>query len=197
MLLGSGLLVAGLVGLAALVVAVFVITDDEPPPDDAVTWPISPLLQALAPEVPEEPEPTPVEGEVEVAEIADLSITESRLVAPGSAENEPVPVDEEAVDALVAAIAAWLDEHLTDLQADGEGRVAEVGLVGPEGTGDLAGPGAVVETAAYTFIVGARGGPEWVRVRVEVTTEDGDEHAAIFAFTGHEEPELQGVEAHT
>lgn len=184
-LLGSGLLVAGLVGLAALVIAVFVFTGDSVP---------EPPTEALAPP-PAPPPPPPVEGDAELAEVVDLSMTGSRVVHAGTAENEPVPVDQEAVEARVATLTAWLDEHLTSLQKHGDGLVAEVGLAGPAGAGDLAGSGEAVDEARYDFTVGVRGEPEWVRVDVEVTTRDGDTHAATFAFTGAAEPELQAVEA--
>ena len=187
------MLVAGLVGLAALVVAVVVLTgDDGPPPDDAVTWPISPLL--VPPEPPEPPEPDAVAGTSELAELIDLSVTDSGLVASGSSDNEPVPVDDDAVEERIAAITEWLDAHLTDLQAEGEGLAAEVGLLGAPEAAHLAGPGAVIDEATYRFFVGVRGEPEWLRVNVEVTTEEGEQHAAAFAFTGSAEPELQGVE---
>ena len=127
--------------------------------------------------------------------MVDLSITGSDLVAAGSDDDAPVSVDDEAVDGLVAAIAQWLDAHLNDLQDGGDGHVEEVGLLGATGTGDLAGAGEVIATADYTFHLGVRGTPEWVNVQVRVVTEDDDEHVADFAFTGHEEPELQGVEA--
>ena len=188
------MLVAGLVGLAALVVAVFVLAgDDEPPPDDAVTWPISPLLEP--PPEPEPEEPDPVAGSAELAELIDLSITGSRLVAPGSSADEPVPVDEDAVDERIAAITEWLDAHLTDLQAEGEGLAAEVGLAGAPEAAHLAGPGAVIDEATYRFFVGVRGEPEWLRVQVAVVTDEGEQHVAVFGFTGRAEPELQGVEA--
>jgi hypothetical protein len=192
-LLGSGMLVAGLVGLAALVVAVVVFTGgDEPPPDDAVTWPISPLLEP--PPEPEPEEPDAVAGAAEVREVIDLSVTGSGLVGSGSSADERVPVDEGAVDAVVEAITEWLDAHLTDLQAEGDGLVADVGLVGAPEAADLAGPGAIIDEATYQFFVGVRGEPEWVRVQVVVVTEEGDQHVAVFGFTGRAEPELQGVE---
>ena len=189
-LLGSGLLVAGLVGLAALVIALVVLTGDDPVPE---TEPEPPVAEP-EPEPEPDPEPDPVEGETEVAEVVDLSITGTRLVHPGSADHEQVPVDEEALDALVDAIADWLDEHLTDLQDGGEGLVAGAGLAGPQDAGDLAGPEEIIEDASYVFRVGVRGQPEWARVDVEVITDDGEEHAAVLAFTGREEPDLQAVE---
>ena len=185
------MLVAGLVGLAALVVAVVVFTgDDGPPPDDAVTWPISPLLVP-----PEPPEPDAVAGSSELAELIDLSVTDSGLVASGSSANEPVPVDDAAVEERIAAITEWLDAHLTDLQAEGEGLAAEVGLLGTPEAAHLAGPGAVIDEATYRFFVGVRGEPEWLRVQVAVVTDEGEQHVAVFGFTGRAEPELQGVEA--
>lgn len=182
--MGIGLLIAGLVGLAALVVVAFVLPGDEPEPE--------PEPPAAEPEPP--PPPPAVEGEAELAEIVDLSATGTGLVASGSGADAAVDVDHDAVDALVAALADWLDEHLTDLQGRGDGLVAEVGLQGPSEVGDLAGSGTVVEEATYRMAVGARGGPEWARVVVEVTDEDGGTHEAVFAFTGEAEPALQGVE---
>lgn len=183
------MLIVGLVGLAALVVTVFVLSgEEEPPPDDAVTWPVSPLLEPPPP-------PDEVAGAVELAEVVDLSVTGTGLAVQGSGADERVPIDEGAVDEVVTAIAGWLDAHLTDLQEEGEGLVTEVGLTGPPEAGQLAGPGAIIDEATYRFSVGARGGPEWVRVVVEVVTEEGEEHAAVFGFTGRAEPELQAVEA--
>jgi hypothetical protein len=53
----------------------------------------------------------------------------------------------------------------------------------------------VIAEATYRFFVGARGEPEWLRVQVEVVTDEGEQHVAVFGFTGRAEPELQGVEA--
>lgn len=186
--MGIGLLIAGLVGLAALVVVVFVLTGDEPEPEP------EPPVAEPEPEPEPPPPPPPVEGEAELAEIVDLSATGTGLVASGSGADAPVDVDHDAVDALVASLAAWLDDHLTDLQDRGDGLVAGVGLQGPDGVGDLAGSGTVVEQATYRMAVGARGGPEWARVVVEVTDEDGGTHEAVFAFVAEDEPVLQGVE---
>jgi hypothetical protein len=191
-LLGSGLLVAGLIGLAAVVVLAFVLGGDpEPEPE--------PEPPAAEPEPEPEPEaepeaPAPVQGEAELAEIVDLSATGTGLAHPGSSGDQAVEVNHDRVDALVAAIAEWLDAHLTDLQDGGDGLVADVGLQGPEGVGDLAGSGTVVEAASYRMSVGARGSPEWARVVVTVTAEDGGEHKATFAFTGRRDLELQAVQ---
>jgi hypothetical protein len=188
--MGIGLLIAGLVGLAALVVVVFVLTGDEPEPEPEP--PVAEPEPEPEPEPP--PPPPPVEGDAELAEIVDLSVTGTGLVASGSSADAPVDIDHDAVDALVATIAGWLDAHLTDLQDRGDGLVAEVGLQGPEGVGDLAGSGTVIEQANYRMAVGARGGPEWARVVVEVTDEDGGTHEAVFAFVAEDEPALTGVE---
>lgn len=189
---GTALVVAGLAGLAALVLMAFPLGGSEDPAGSG-----EPRITAPEPDRPVlEPDPPPVRGEAEVVEIVDLSITDSRLVHAGSGANDPVPVDDDAVSARVEALTAWLDRHLTDLQEGGDGLVADVGLAGSAEVGTLAGSGTLLRSrsATYAFTLGVRGAPEWILVDVAVLDRLGDRHTATFAFTGAAEPDLQAVE---
>lgn len=145
-------------------------SDPVPPPTDD-------------PEPPEaveqvEPEPEPlqdVEGTVDEVVVTDLSVTESGLYRAGSDGDAAVPIDQAAVDAAVAEAAAWLDAHITDVQSGGPGRLEDVALSGDPSdvAGGLTNPDHPVVSASYLFTVGALGVPEWVRVSVTVTREDG------------------------
>lgn len=137
-----------------------------------------------APDVPTRPPPPEdVAGVVDEVTVNDLSISGSGLYPDGSGKDEPVPVDQDAVDATVAAAVDWMDRHLTDLQDGGDGLVVEAGLEGdpaPVSQG-MAGPDHPVTQAEYVVTVGARGTPEWVRVSVIADREDGS-MSANFVF---------------
>ncbi|WP_052665400.1 hypothetical protein [Nitriliruptor alkaliphilus] len=125
-----------------------------------------------------EPEPEPlqdVEGTVDEVVVTDLSVTESGLYRDGSEGDAPVPIDQAAIDAAVAEATAWLDTHITDVQSGGSGNLEDVALSGDPAdvAGGLANPDHPVVSASYLFTIGALGVPEWVRVSVTVTREDG------------------------
>jgi hypothetical protein len=183
-LLGSSLVIAGLIGLAALVVVtVILLGGDDPEPE--VT---APPEEPAEPEEPPEPEPPePVEGSYELMGVRNLSITGTRLVRPGSRDDARVAVDETEVELLLEDLAAWLDEHLTQLQDGEAGLVADADLTGPDGLADLAGPADVVERATYRFVVAARGEPEWAEATVRVTREDGSVRRARLVFDADRE----------
>jgi hypothetical protein len=176
------MVIAGLVGLAILVVLTALLLNREDPQPEMVE-----------PEPVEEPEevepepPEPVEGTAELEDVRNLSVTGTRLVQPGSDADEAIPPDEDAIEALVEDLTAWLDEHLTQLQDGDEGLVRQASLAGDEAIGDLAGPADIVEQAGYRFLVGARGEPEWAEVTVEVAREDGSSRAARLVFDADRE----------
>lgn len=137
-----------------------------------------------------------VVGTVEEVSVTDLSISGGGLYPDGSSADAPVATDDEAVSSAVDEARAWLDAHLTDVQAGGPGRaeVPElVGDAGPVSTG-LAGPDHRVTEATYTFTVGVRGAPEWVQSDVVVDREDG-RMTATFVFVA-DGSELSLVAAH-
>jgi cyclophilin family peptidyl-prolyl cis-trans isomerase len=111
---------------------------------------------------------------------------------PGDSMYEVPPDDDAAIEAFVAQTAEWLDTHLTDLQEGGPGTleaVAAEGMLDRRHAGSwravtsgLAGADRLVESAVYTFVVGVDGDPQWLRVTVETTWEDGDGGAAEFVF---------------
>lgn len=150
--------------------------------------------QATAPPSPSpSPTPPPVTGEVEV-EVVDVGLTPGRVYTEGRPEAKTPPPDPALVDPFVAAVADWLDRHLTALQR------GEAGLIDPASpfaaTGDpaaleavtsgLVGPGPV-SSATYRIEVAARGAPEWATVAIEVTTDTVRDAAFVF------EPRADGI----
>lgn len=151
-----------------------------------------------ATETPEE-EPSPpgdVEGVVDEVIVTDLSISGSGLYPDGSAKDGAVPVDQDAVDATVAAAVDWIDSHLTDVQSGGDGLVAEAGLEGDATpvSEAMAGREHPVTQASYTVTVGAREVPEWVRVSVIATREDGSMSANFVFLPGGDGVSLLAVQ---
>ena len=113
----------------------------------------------------------------------DLSTHDTGLFGAKKKANQPVPVDDDAVDAFVAEIKGFFDEHFDDLQEGGPGLLAELPL---QGDLDIVGPGLVsdtrwVEHARYAMEVGIRGKPEWARVRVTLWRDDETRVRAQFA----------------
>lgn len=174
---------AGLVVVASLVLGVALAIATEPAPEVIDAVPLREPEPFPVPEPEPEPEPpSPVEGEIADIEVSDMSATGSRLFHEGSDGDEPVPVDDDAVEEFVTAMAAWLDAHLTDLQDDGPGLVE--GLAGdtePVAAG-LSNPDAPVETATYRFLIAARGTPEWGSVVVAVHRGRGVTQQARYTF---------------
>jgi hypothetical protein len=115
--------------------------------------------------------------------VADLSGAGSGLVPDGSADDQPVPIDDAAVDDAVSAAVRWLDAHLSDVQAGGSGDPAVGELVGESRalSAGMADPDHPVVAATYRATVGARGGPEWLRMSTVVERDDG-ELTATFVF---------------
>lgn len=168
---------AGSAVVLALVVALVLLTrgEEAPPPPPAA-----------APEEPveeEPPPPEPVRGEVTDVRVEDLSVTGSGLRPDDGPGDAPVAVEQDAVDAAVAAASAWLDGHLTAAQ-DGEDGALPDGLQGPrdEVTRGLAHPDRTVVAARYEVTVGALGAPEWVSVDVTLDRDDGSTATATFVF---------------
>lgn len=151
---------------------------DRPPPEQTIV---------VEPEPPED-----VAGTVTEVTVTDLSETNSGLHRDGSEADQPVPVDQDAVEATVAATTAWLDAHLTDVQSGGEGRVVEAGLEGDVTvvSGALTGPEHPVTDASYVITLGARGSPEWVRASVTVERAGGSTTATFVFVPGGEDVRL-------
>ncbi|MDP9022997.1 MAG: hypothetical protein M3N57_09970, partial [Actinomycetota bacterium] len=112
--------------------------------------------------------------------------------------------DEAAIQAFVQGVEDWLNRHLTDLRAGGDGLLAEVAAPGvldggaPEAvaavTTALAGPERPVSSATYRFLVAETGPPQWCRVTVDVAAPDGSVTAAEFVLTpGDPRPVLVGA----
>lgn len=111
----------------------------------------------------------------------------------------PAP-DEPAVRSFSNAIAAWLDRHLTDLQAGRGGLLQEVAAPGllagapPElvtgVTRALTDPQHPVANALYHVVVVHEGKPLWARVDVTIGGFDGKITNAGFVFTPGPKPVL-------
>jgi hypothetical protein len=181
-LLGKSLVIAGLIGLAALVVVSVVLLGGDDAPEPEVTAPPEEPEPEPAPPEPEPEPPEPVEGATELLGVRDLSVTGSRLVHGGTGADARVEIDEGEVEALIDDLAAWIDDHLTRLQDGEAGLVADAEVTGPDGLAELAGPADVVDEASYAFVIGARGEPEWAEVTVRVTREDDSTRRARLVF---------------
>lgn len=186
---------AGLVVVAGLVVGVALAIATEPAPEVIDAVPLSEPERVPVPEPEPEPEPpSPVVGEIADIDVGDMSATGSRLFHEGSDGDESVPVDDDAVEEFVTAMAAWLDAHLTDLQDDGPGLVE--GLAGDTEpvAAWLSSPDAPVETATYRFLIAARGSPEWGSVVVAVHRGRGVTQQARYTFVPGEQLTLVAAE---
>lgn len=96
----------------------------------------------------------------------------------GDPRHAAPPPDAAAINAFVVAVQGWLDRHLSDLQAGGQGLLGEVAAPGlvegssPEAvaavTTALAGPERPVTAARYAFVVAETGGPQWLHVTADV-----------------------------
>jgi hypothetical protein len=189
----SPLIISALLAAVAVVVLGVAImsSGDEPEPE--------PTAQPTATPEPEpepEPEPPPpVEGEHDVTEVVDLSVTGTGLYGAGAGADAPVPVDDASVATFAAAMADWLDDHLTALQDGEEGAAVAAGLEGPTEVVHLTDPDHPVTSARYSMRVGARGAAEWGEVEVVVLRVDGTERTATLAFLpGDETPRLIAAE---
>jgi hypothetical protein len=139
--------------------------------------------------------PSGVVGTVAERTVTDLSNAGSGLHPDGSPADDATPIDQGAVDAAAEAATRWLDAHLTDLQAGGTGHVAGAGLEGDTAAAaDLANPDHPVTSASYVVTVGARGGPEWLRVGAVVGREDGERTATFVFVPAGDEVTLLAVE---
>ncbi len=133
------------------------------------------------PEPEPEPPPPPVEGQIERAGIVDLSTANTGVFQPGSDPDQPVPLEEEAVDRFVDATASWLDRHL---QAHRDGTPLEIpGLSGDPTavTTAIVGSTDDLDHVTYTVRVGARGLPEWAEVGIHLGTAN-DPAAGVVTF---------------
>jgi hypothetical protein len=161
-----------------LTAATLVGCTDDPEPG------VGPVADPTVEEDPALPPPPPeVAGELAAVTVNDLSRTETGLFRAGSDPDAPVPVDRAAVDASVAAAVAWVDAHLTDVQAGGSGHVGDAGLPGDDTTvaSGLTNPDHPATSVTYRATVGALGAPEWIRMSTAVQREDG-EGTATFVF---------------
>lgn len=154
--------------------------------------------EEAAPAEPEpEPEPDPpppVEGVAELAEVVDLSVAGTQLFGSSMPQDEPVPVDDAAVDRFVTTVADELDRHLSDLQTGGPG-LTGAGFVGPDDVLALTDPDRLVAQASYRMIVGVRGEPEWAVVEVVVDRADGSSGTAGVTFVADGGATLVAAEA--
>jgi hypothetical protein len=195
----SSLIISALIALAAVVVlgvALLVSRGEREP--EPTTAPTAPTAPSASPEPEPEPEPeppAPVEGGYELTEVVELSATGTGLYAAGTGGDAPVVTDDAAVTDFVAAMAIWLDDHLTDLQDGGEGAAASAGLSGPIEVVHLTDPEHPVAAASYLVRVGARGDPEWGEVQVSVERQDGSVRTATLALLpGEDAPRLVAAE---
>jgi hypothetical protein len=197
------LLVSAGLAVAAFAVVAVSASASTSPPAAAAPDPVDPLAAAPwadelppTPEPEPEPDPEPVVGRVEAIEVLDLSTAGTRVFQPRSAGDTAVPTDEAAVADLVASVAAAFDDHLTALQTTDPDAAEPPALAGVDVlpvTSTLADPQRWVETATYHARVGARGGPEWLELTVEVLREEGTS-AARFVVVPGEPPRLLAAE---
>lgn len=197
------LVTAGCVVIAAGLTPLLLVPDAGPGKVWSTAAP-EPLDPAPPPEpepAPEpEPPPPPVEGVIERAGIVDLSTANTGVYQPGSDADQPVPVDEQRVDAFVTAAASWLDAHL---QAFRDGTPRDVpGVTGDPAavTGAIVGTGDELDQVTYTVRVGARGVPEWAEVVIHLGPADGPADGVV-TFVAMDEPDqvvpvaMEAVEA--
>jgi hypothetical protein len=193
----SPLIISALIAAVAVVVlGVAIMSSGGEPEPEPTAQPTATADPAPEPEPEPEPEPPPpVEGEHEVIEVVDLSVTGTGLYRAGTGGDAPVPVDDASVATFAAAMASWIDDHLTALQDGQEGAVVAAGLGGPSEVVHLTDPDHPVTSARYSMRVGARGAAEWGEVEVLVLRDDGTERTATLAFLpGDEAPRLIAAE---
>jgi hypothetical protein len=175
--------------VVAVCAAMLVSCSDEPTPEPPVAAGDVEHEPSPIPE-PTEPALDPVAG---IASTSRLSVSNGPVVfTPGDPNNRPPPDDEEEIARLVGATVDWLDAHLTDLQAGGEGLIHEVAADGllerrhgeawRAVTTALSAPDRLVDHAAYDVLVGVDGAPQWLRVTVRTTSKDGNEATAELVF---------------
>ncbi len=168
---------------------------------DGPAVPVAPSAaeETASPIPPTTPSPEPlavVEGVVELTAL-HLEPAGQKLYPSGHPANDPPVVDEAAVHDFVGAIAERLDAHLEALQRGADSSLLD-GLpteASPTAvaavTSALAGPEAVVASAAYTTEVAVDGSPRWAHVTVTVTHPDGSAARADLVFVpGAAGPEL-------
>lgn len=136
-----------------------------------------------------EPSPEPV---VQPVVGARTVILEAVDAGPIVFHDRPPPEpDRTAIDAFATQVGDWLDAHLTDLQAGGDGRLDEVAAPGLldgdpatvlDVTAELTGPDRPVTDALYHVVVSHEGAPIWARVTVLVGTEGGATARVGFVF---------------
>ena len=179
--------------LAILGVVLVLNDDDRAPPTVAPAPEPDPGPEPDPEPEPEPPRPPPVHGDATLGDVVDLSVHGTQLFGDSMPQDEPVPIEDDAVDAFLAAIARWLDDHLTELQDGGPGALSEAGLEGDAGP-PLADDDHLVASARYDVTVYARGVPEWGRVDVEVERLDGSVARRRLVFVPGEEPSVIGGE---
>lgn len=112
---------------------------------------------------------------------------------------EPEP-DGAAVEALAGQVTEWLDAHLTDLQAGGDGLLGDVAapglLTGASSdavgavTSGLASPGRPVAAAQYHVVVVHDGQPRYARATIAVRSSSGRVARGAFVFVDRGELRL-------
>lgn len=116
-----------------------------------------------------------------------VDVGDGTLLGPDDRDT----VDAAAVTAFGDTVLGWLDAHLTDLQAGGAGRLAEVLPVGltpddpavaPALTTALASPDLPVAHATYELTAYHDAGPEFATVAVTLADEAGVTRTATLAF---------------
>lgn len=118
----------------------------------------------------------------------------------GDPRHAAPPADVAAINAFVVAVQGWLDRHLTDLQAGGQGLLGEVAAPGlvdgssPEAvaavTTQLAGAQRPVTAARYAFVVAETGAPQWLHVTADVEAGGTVATAQFVLVPGDPRPSL-------
>lgn len=139
------------------------------------------------------PSPTPTAEPVRGERLVrSVDIGDGALLGP----DDRAEVDDAAVAAFAEAVFAWLDGHLTDLQAGGEGQLALVlaeGLapddraVVPALTTALASPTLTVAAARYELTAFHDAGPQFAIVTVALADERGLTRSAALAFAASDD----------
>lgn len=116
-------------------------------------------------------------------------------------DGAPTPPDEDAARRFAAAVADWLDAHLTALNAGRDGRLD---AVAPRDLprararavlGRLASPADPVTTATYDIVVTTDGRPAWAHARVSLTRDGGGRELTLVLEPGPNTPVLVGAGA--
>lgn len=175
-------------GLAVISVALTGCANDAAPAATPVDETVAETTEAptaeAAPATPSAPAAVVGERVPAAHWVSSASLLSHRATAAGSGD---------AVLPLVHEVGDWLDAHLTDLQAGGDGRLADVadpGLLDAAAAADLdavtvalASADAPAASARYVLEGSYDAMAEWVEATVEVTRPDGTVARATMVFT--------------